>query len=75
MSAPVDAPTPGTESPLEEPLKEFEEGIEIGRALAEQAAKGLKEWAQRSPEQVLIVGVVAGFVLGKLLFPSRPRST
>jgi hypothetical protein len=69
--APAQQPPPPP-NPLEETARKFEEGVELGRVLAEQAVRGLKQWVQKNPEQVLIAGVLAGFVLGKLLFPSRP---
>jgi hypothetical protein len=44
----------------------FEQGMAIGREWAESAAQGFSEWAERSPEQVVLVGLALGFVLGKL---------
>lgn len=51
----------------------FEKGIAMGRDLAVRASRGIAAWAEENPGQVILVGLAAGFVLGKLLFPKRRR--
>lgn len=68
------ADTPLTAAETDESAKTFEQGIEIGKQWAQTAAQGFSAWAESSPEQVILVGLVTGFVLGKLLLPA-PRRT
>lgn len=70
----------GTQLPLPEGVspdqvaQAFEQGIELGKVWMQDASVKLKAWAEENPGQFVIAGVVAGFVLGKILFPSRRRS-
>ncbi|HZX94213.1 MAG TPA: hypothetical protein VFE90_06830 [Myxococcales bacterium] len=50
----------------------FEQGLELGRQLAEQAVRRVGAWAEEHPGQLLLAGVAAGYVLGKLLFRRKP---
>jgi hypothetical protein len=59
---------------LDQGAEMFEQGIEAGKVWAQQAAQGFSLWAEKSPEQVVLVGLVAGFVLGKLFFSARRRA-
>jgi hypothetical protein len=59
---------------LDEGVAMFEQGMEIGKQWAEQAARGFALWAEKSPEQVVLVGLAAGFVLGKVFFGARRRA-
>ena len=68
------ADTPLTAAETDENAKTFEQGIEIGKEWAQTAVEGFTAWAEASPEQVILVGLVTGFVLGKLFFPA-PRRT
>lgn len=54
-------------------LQAFEEGIELGRKYADLAARKVAAWAEENPGQMLLAGIAAGFVLGKLLFRPRRR--
>jgi hypothetical protein len=58
-------------TPLQDEMEAFQEGIALGRQYADVAARRIAAWAEENPGQMLLVGVAAGFVLGKLLF--RPR--
>ncbi|HET7785388.1 MAG TPA: hypothetical protein VFL36_05420 [Myxococcales bacterium] len=49
----------------------FEEGLELGRRYAEQASRRIAAWAEEHPGQLLLAGLLAGLVVGKLLFPRR----
>ncbi|HUJ28366.1 MAG TPA: hypothetical protein VLW85_20230 [Myxococcales bacterium] len=54
------------------PLAEFERGIAAGREAADRARRGLAAWAEENPGQMLLVGLAAGFLVGKLLL-RKPR--
>ena len=55
-------------------VEAFQEGIEIGRRYAEVAVRRIAAWAEEHPGQLLLAGVAAGFLAGKLLFrPKRIR--
>lgn len=54
-------------------LEAFQEGIELGKQYAGVAARRVAAWAEDNPGQVIVAGVVAGFILGKLLFRPRRR--
>ena len=49
----------------------FHEGLAAGRELAEVAVRRIGAWAEENPGQVVLAGLAAGFLLGKLLFPRR----
>ncbi len=50
----------------------FQQGIELGREWAQQAAVKVAAWAEENPGQMMLAGLGLGFVLGKLFFaPSR----
>jgi len=50
----------------------FQRGMEIGSEYAQLAVRRVAAWAGENPGQMLLAGVAAGFILGKLLF-ARPR--
>jgi hypothetical protein len=52
----------------EETTAAFEQGIELGRRYAEQAGRRIAAWAEEHPGQLLLAGLMAGFLFGKLLF-------
>ena len=54
-------------------LEAFQEGIELGKQYAAVAARRVAAWAEENPGQVIAVGVVAGFIVGKLLFRAPRR--
>jgi ElaB/YqjD/DUF883 family membrane-anchored ribosome-binding protein len=58
-------------SGVDEAGQMFEQGLALGREWAQTALDRSRRWAQENPGQFLIVGLAAGFVLGKLLFSSR----
>ena len=49
----------------------FEQGLELGRKYAELTVRHVAAWAEEHPGQFVLAGLMAGFVLGKLLFPTR----
>jgi hypothetical protein len=49
----------------------FQRGLELGRELADTAVRRVGAWAEEHPGQLLLAGLAAGIVLGKLLFPGR----
>ena len=50
----------------------FQRGMEVGREYTELAVRRVAAWAEEHPGQMLLVGLAAGFVIGKLLLP-KPR--
>ena len=69
-------PQPGTgaqKTVVQEELEAFQQGIELGKQYADVAARRVGAWAEENPGQMLLVGLAAGFIVGKLLFPSRRR--
>jgi hypothetical protein len=60
---------------LDETLEMFQQGMELGKVWSKKAAKGIAAWAEKNPEQVVLVGLATGFVLGKIFFGSRRRET
>lgn len=49
-------------------LEAFQEGIELGKQYASVAARRVAAWAEENPGQVIAVGALAGFILGKMFF-------
>jgi len=64
IAAPPAAPAEETEA--------FRRGLELGRDYAEKAARKIGAWAEENPGQVLLAGLAAGFVLGKILYRRPP---
>ncbi len=58
-------------SPMQEEMEAFQQGIALGRQYADVAVRRIAAWAEENPGQLLLAGLAAGFVVGKLLF--RPR--
>ena len=58
----------------EEEAQAFQRGLLLGREYAETAIRRIGAWAEENPGQVLLAGLGAGILLGKVLFPRR-RST
>ncbi|MGZ6141932.1 MAG: hypothetical protein ACXWLM_01280 [Myxococcales bacterium] len=58
-------------SVVDEELEAFRNGMELGRQYADVAVRRVAAWAEEHPGQLLIAGLAAGFVLGKLLL--RPK--
>jgi len=58
-------------SVIQEELEAFQQGIELGRQYADVALRRAAAWAEENPGQMIVAGIAAGFILGKLLF--RPR--
>ena len=52
----------------------MERALDLGRKYAEQAIRRLAAWAEENPGQLLLAGVAAGFVVGKVFFKPRTRS-
>jgi hypothetical protein len=61
------------EAVLDEGVEMFQQGMQIGKQWAQKAATGIAVWAEKNPEQVVLAGLAAGFVLGKLFFGSGSR--
>ena len=59
------------EEGADESARVFERGLELGREYAGQAIRRIAAWAEENPGGLLLAGLAAGFVLGKVLF--RPR--
>jgi len=51
----------------------FQRGLELGREYADAAIRRIGAWAEENPGQLLIAGLAAGMLVGKLLFPRRRR--
>ena len=49
----------------------FQRGLALGREYADTAVRRIGAWAEENPGQLLIAGLAAGILLGKLLFPRR----
>ncbi|HEY5677603.1 MAG TPA: hypothetical protein VIR81_12480 [Myxococcales bacterium] len=49
----------------------FEQGLELGRKYAEHALRRVAAWAEEHPGQLVLAGLMAGFILGKALYPRR----
>jgi hypothetical protein len=63
-----------TQLPLLTPAIDFEtfqRGVELGRAWADKAARRVAAWAEENPGQVVLAGIISGFVVGMLLFHRR----
>ena len=58
-------------SVLQAELEAFQEGIALGRQAAQLAMRKLAAWAEENPGQLLLAGVAAGFMLGRVLFRRR----
>jgi hypothetical protein len=67
----AEAGLPGAGENAEEEAQAFQRGLEIGREYAEIAVRRIGAWAEEHPGQVLLAGLGAGILLGKLLFPRR----
>jgi hypothetical protein len=68
-------PTSGVAVPPSAATEEsetFRRGLEAGRDYAEKAARKIGAWAEENPGQLLLVGLAAGFILGKLLHRPTP---
>ena len=59
------------EAAREEAAQACQRGLDAGREYAQQAMRRVAAWAEENPGQLLLAGLLAGFILGKLLF--RPR--
>ena len=59
-------------SVIEAEMEAFQEGIELGRQYAQVAARKLAAYAEENPGTMLLIGLAAGFLGGKLLF-RRPQ--
>jgi hypothetical protein len=64
----------GAAAPASSELDAFQHGVELGRQYADVAVRRLAAWAEENPGQLLLAGLAAGFLAGKLLFrPQRVR--
>jgi hypothetical protein len=67
LASPVDSAAADTR-------QRFEQGLEAGKQWAQNAASGFARWAETSPEQVILAGLVTGFILGKVMFGGSSSS-
>jgi hypothetical protein len=56
---------------VDEELRAFQQGIELGRKYAEVAMRRVAAWAEENPGGLVLAGIAAGFVLGKMAFRKR----
>jgi hypothetical protein len=49
----------------------FQRGVELGRAWADKAARRVAGWAEENPGQLVLAGVIGGFLVGILLYHRR----
>jgi hypothetical protein len=72
MQGKAQLPMPEITAP-HEPRAEaaLEQGLELGRKYAEQALRRVAAWAEEHPGQLVLAGLMAGFVVGKVLFPKK----
>ncbi len=61
-----------TKSVLQAEAEAFKEGLAAGRRQVQVARRRVSAWAEEHPGQMLIAGLLAGFVMGKLIF--RPQA-
>ena len=76
FSGPATQADPGPSGPGPVPegdAEAFRRGMTRGRELTEVARRKLGAWAEENPGQLVVAGLALGFVLGKLLLPSRQR--
>jgi hypothetical protein len=57
---------------LQGEVEAFERGIMLGREAAGRGARKVAAWAEENPGGLLLAGLAAGFVLGKILWRRRP---
>ena len=58
-------------APQQSPEQAFQRGIELGKEYVQQASVKLAAWAEENPGQMLLVGLFAGFLVGKLFLSPR----
>ena len=68
---PYPTPPAPVAPPDSEEAQAFQRGLAAGREFAQTAVRRIGGWAEEHPGQVLLAGLGAGFILGKLLFPRR----
>ena len=56
---------------VDEELRAFQQGIELGRRYAEVAMRRVAAWAEENPGGLVLAGIAAGFVFGKVAFRKR----
>ena len=61
------------ESIIDEEVQAFQQGIELGRQYAGVAMRRVAAWAEENPGQMLLAGLAAGFIVGKLLMRPKRR--
>ena len=65
---------PGAQkSVVQEELEAFQQGLELGKQYADVAARRVAAWAEENPGQMLLAGLAAGFIVGKIFFRPRRR--
>jgi hypothetical protein len=66
-------PPPQVPAPDQDTEAAFQRGLALGRDYAGIAVRRIGAWAEENPGQVLLAGLAAGFILGKLLLPKRRK--
>jgi hypothetical protein len=66
-------PPPQVQASDEGTEEAFQRGLALGRDYAGIAVRRIGAWAEENPGQVLLAGLAAGFILGKLLLPRRRK--
>jgi hypothetical protein len=66
-------PPPRMPAPEQGVEAAFQRGLALGRDYAGIAVRRIGAWAEENPGQILLAGLAAGFILGKLLLPSRRK--
>ena len=52
-------------------IETFRKRMELGRQYAQLAARKIAAYAEENPGKMLLIGLAAGFIGGKLLFRRR----
>jgi hypothetical protein len=51
----------------------FQRGLELGREWVRKASVKMAAWAEENPGQMVLAGLAAGFVFGKIFLRPRKR--
>jgi hypothetical protein len=65
------APAPGLQQ--QEMNEAFHHGLELGREWVRKASVKMAAWAEENPGQMVLAGLAAGFVFGKIFLRPRKR--
>jgi hypothetical protein len=51
----------------------FQHGLELGREWVRKASVKMAAWAEENPGQMVLAGLAAGFIFGKIFLRPRKR--